>query len=261
MLGILAETWRARELLWALTEREIKMRYRRSFLGLLWSLVTPLYQVVLMTIVVKLLWKQPDPNYSVKFLCGLLPWTFFTSALPTSCASMLRARDLVKRVHLPRQVLPFAVVLSCAFHYLMSVAVLLVILLFIPVAYGPTFLFLPVLMLIELIMVSGLSLVASVLHSFYQDVEFIITNLIMAFYFLTPVIWHVDKPWISDPHKGFLIMLNPMAVFCEGFRRIVLRQELPSAVHLLIATAFSVACFVFGLWYFRRREWQLPEIV
>lgn len=261
MPGILTETWRARELLLALTEREIKTRYRRSFLGLLWSLFTPLYQVVLMTVVVRFLWKQPDPNYSVKFLCGLLPWTFFASTLPTSCSCMLRARELVKRVPMPRQVLPFSVVLSCGFHYLMSIAVLLVLLLLIPVRFGPVFLFLPVLILMEVMMVAGLSLIAALLHSFYTDVEYIITNLIMAFYFLTPVIWHVDQPWIRDPQKQYLIMFNPMAVFCEGFRRIILKQQLPDPIHLATAAAFSVACLLFGLWFWRRREWQLPEVV
>jgi ABC-type polysaccharide/polyol phosphate export permease len=261
MLRLLSEIWRARELLLALTEYEIKTRYRRSFLGLLWSLITPLYQVLLMTIVVKFIWKQPDDDYSIKFLCGLLPWTFFATALPTSCSAMLRARELVKRVRLPRQVLPFAVVLSCGFQYAMSMAVLLLLLLLIPVAYGPAFLFLPVLMLLELLMVWGLALVASVLHSFYTDVEYMITNLIMAFYFLTPVIWHVGKPWVSDPHKQYLIMFNPMAVFCEGSRRIMYQKELPEPIHLLTAAAFSVACFIFGLWYFRRREWQLPEVI
>jgi ABC-type polysaccharide/polyol phosphate export permease len=261
MAGMLAETWRARELLLALTEREIQTRYRRSFLGLLWSLVTPLYQVVLMTVVVRLLWKQPDPNYSVKFLCGLLPWTFFATALPTSCSAMLRARDLVKRVRMPRQVLPFSVVLSCGFHFLMSLAVLLLILLLIPVRFTPALLILPVLMLMELVMVAGLSLVLSVLHTFYTDVEYIITNLIMALYFLTPVIWHVDQPWIRDPGKQHLILFNPLAVFCEGFRRAILRNELLDPVHTGVAAAFSVVCFVGGLWYFRRREWQLPEVV
>ncbi|MBM3474734.1 MAG: ABC transporter permease [Armatimonadetes bacterium] len=261
MPGILAETWRARELLLALTEHEIKTRYRRSFLGLLWSLLTPLYQVLVMTIVVRLLWKQPDPNYSVKLLCGLVPWAFFATALPTSCSAMLRARELVKRVRIPRQALPFSVVLSCAFHFLMSMAVLLVILLLIPVAFGPAFLFLPVLMLMELLMVAGLSLVVSVMHTFYTDVEYIITNLIWALYFLTPVIWHVGEPWVRDPHKQYLVMFNPMAVFCEGFRRAIIDKQMLDPVHLLAAAAVSIACFLFGLWYFRRHEWQLPEVI
>jgi len=261
MAGMLAETWRARELLLALTEREIKTRYRRSFLGLLWSLLTPLYQVLLMTVVVKLLWKQPDDDYSVKFLCGLLPWSFFASALPTSCSAMLRARELVKRVRMPRQVLPFSVVLSCGFHFLMSVLVLLLILLLIPVRFGPAFLFLPVLMLMELLLVAGLSLIVSVLHSFYTDVEYIVTNLIMALYFLTPVIWHVGEPWIRDPEKQSVLLYNPLAVFCEGFRRIIVQKELLDPLHLGVAAAVSVGCFLVGLWFFQRREWQLPEVV
>jgi ABC-type polysaccharide/polyol phosphate export permease len=261
MLEMLVETWRARELLFALAEREIKTRYRRSFLGLLWSLATPLYQAVLMTIVVKFLWKLPDNDYSVKFLCGVLPWSFFASALPTSCASILYAREVVKRVRLPRQVFPLAIVLSCLFHFVVSVVVLLIIRAPSPGALAPALLFLPVLMLLEAMMVCGLALIVSVAHTFYQDVEYIVTNLIAAFYFLTPVIWHVNKPWISDPDKQYLIMFNPMAVYCEGFRRIIINHEVPEPVHLLSAAGFSVASLLFGLWFFRRREWQLPEVI
>ncbi|MGQ9730316.1 MAG: ABC transporter permease [Candidatus Zipacnadales bacterium] len=261
MFALLAEAWRARELLWVLTEREIKTRYRRSFLGLLWSLMTPLYEVALMTVVVKLIWKQPDDNYSIKFLCGLLPWTFFASALPTACNSIIRARDMVKRVPMPRQVLPWAVVGSCMFHFLASLGVLMILLLLIPVHFTPTFLFLPVLMLIELVMVGGLSLITATLHTFYQDVEFIVANLIRAFFFLTPVMWRVDRPWVTDPERQFLIMLNPMAVFCEGFRRAILEGKLPSGFHIAVATGVSLLCLIGGLWYFNRRQWQLPEVV
>jgi ABC-type polysaccharide/polyol phosphate export permease len=71
----------------------------------------------------------------------------------------------------------------------------------------------------------------------------------------------VDQPWIRDPGKQHLILFNPLAVFCEGFRRAILRNELLDPVHMGVAAAFSVVCFVGGLWYFRRREWQLPEVV
>jgi len=271
MLGILQETWRSRELLWAMVEREIKTRYRRSFLGLLWSLITPLYQVVLMTVVVKFIWQKPDPDYSIKFLCGLLPWTFFATGITTSCASFLRARQLVKRVKLPRQVIPWAVVGSCLFHYVVSMVVLLLLLVVIPLvlpgdSIRPVWLswqslFLPVLMFLQVLMVMGISLVTSTLHTVYHDVEYVVTNLVAAFYFLTPVIWHLDTVWVQDERLAFWAAFNPMATFCEGSRSIILRHELPEPVHLLSTAVFSVLCFLVGLWYFRRREWQLPEVV
>ncbi len=261
MLETLAQTWKARELLWALAEREIKARYRRSFLGLLWSLVTPLYQVALMTIVVKYIWRNPTPNYSVVYLCALVPWTFFQQGVLTSCASVIRSRDMVKRVWFPRHLVPLATVASCLFHMAMSIVILLVILLIIPVSFTWTHLLLIPLTLIEVVMVAGISLFVAALHSFYQDVEYILTNLISVFMFLTPVIYPIK--WIPGQYQGVreLVMLNPMATICEGFRGIIIDKQAPDPVNLLIAALFALLCFIVGWEYFRRREWQLPEVI
>jgi len=261
MLRTLRQTWRARELLWALAEREIKTRYRRSFLGLLWSLVTPLYQVVLMTIVVKYLWHNPTPNYSIVYLCALVPWSFFQQAVLTSCASVLRSRDMVKRVWFPRHIVPLATVGSCLFHMVMSLVILLALLLIIPVAFSWKHLVLVPLVLIEVLMVCGLSLLAAALHSFYQDVEYILTNLIQVFMFVTPVIYPIK--WIPDEyeHVRSIVMLNPMATVCEGFRSIIIYQQLPDPVNLLIAAAFALLCFIVGWEYYRLRQAQLPEVI
>ena len=258
MWQMLSETWRARELLWALAEREIKARYRRSFLGLLWSFVTPLYQVVLMTIVVKYLWHNPTPNYSVKYLCALLPWTFFQQGILTSCASVIRSRDMVKRVWFPRQVVPLATVASCLFHLVTSLVVLIAVLLIIPVSFTWRHLVLIPLVLIEVVMVAGLSLLVAALHSFYQDVEYILTNLVSVFMFLTPVMYPVA--WVPENLRP-IVMANPMATICEGFRSIVIDKQLPDPLNLLIAALFALLCFIVGLWYFQRRAWQLPEVV
>ena len=95
-------------------------------------------------------------------------------------------------------------------------------------------LFLPVLMGIELVMVAGISLVLSVLHTLYHDVEYVVTNLVGAFYFITPVIWHVDEVWgLDNGPAAFWVMMNPMAVFCEGTRRIIMEHQLPDPMHLL----------------------------
>ncbi len=273
MLKLLSTTYQARELLWAFIEREIKTRYRRSFLGLLWSLITPLYQVALMTVVVKMIWHKPDDDYSVKVLCGLVVWTFFSSGITTSCASFLRSRDLVKRVPLPRQIIPWSVVGSCFFHLAMSIVVLMVLLVIIPIVIrtpGQSFrpqwlswetLFLPVLVGLELMMVMGIALILSLLHTMYHDVEYIVTNLVGAFYFLTPIIWNIDPVWVESETVRALIWYNPMATYCEGVRGIIMRHELPPLGPMLTTGAFSILCFIVGLWFFRRREWQLPEVV
>jgi ABC-2 type transport system permease protein len=258
MLRILAETWHARDLLRALTEREIKVRYRRSVLGFLWSLLTPLYQVALLTIVVKYLWHNPTPNYSVKLLCALLPWTYFQQSVLTSCPSILMSRAMVKGMYFPRHMLPMAVVGSGLFHFVVSLGVLAIILLMVPVHFHIKFLLLIPLMVIETVMVAGLALLASALHTFFHDVEFILGNLLSAVFFLTPVIWTLD--WVPR-HLAPWVMLNPMATVCEGFRSVIIRDEGPGLESTLIAAGFALLCFVVGAYYFRAREWQFPEVI
>ena len=264
MLRMLDEIWRARELLWVLTEREIKSRYRRSFLGLLWSMMTPLYQVLFLTIVVKVLWRHPEPDYSIKYLCGLVPWTFMQQSVLTSCASILRARDMVKRVKLPRQLVPLATVGSCLFHMVVSAVLLFVLLIIIPLVLGGTSLFrveylllIPIVVL-EVIMVAGISLLASALHTFHHDVEYILGNLMTTYLFLTPVIYPMS--WVPEDLQ-YYVMFNPMATICEGFRGVVMRHELPDPWHLVSLAVTALVCFAVGAWFFRRREWQFPEVI
>lgn len=264
MLRMVDEVWRGRELLWVLIEREIKTRYRRSFLGLLWSLLTPLYQVLFLTLVVKVLWEHPEPDYSVKYLCGLVPWTFMQQGVLTSCASIFRARDIVKRVALPRQLVPLATVGSCLFHTVVSVVVLIVVVLVIPLVlgghtvFGVAYVLLIPLLLLEVIMVAGLALLFSALHTFHQDVEYILTNLFMTYLFLTPVIYPLS--WVPE-RLQYYFMFNPMATICEGFRMVVLSHQLPDPVHLLVLAAIAFVCLFVGVWVFRRREWQFPEVI
>ncbi len=258
MLRILTETWQARDLLLALTEREIKVRYRRSVLGFLWSFLTPLYQVALLTIVVKYLWHNPTPGYPVKLLCALLPWTFFNQSVLTSCPSMLLSRAMIKGVYFPRHLLPMAVVASGLFHFVVSLGVLAVLLLIVPVSFNFKFLLLVPLVAIETVMVTGLALLISALHTFYHDVEFILGNLLQALFFLTPVMWTLD--WVPK-HLAPWVMLNPMAVVCEGFRSVIIAKQAPSLDNMLIASGAALVCFAIGAYYFRAREWQFPEVM
>ena len=252
------DVWQYRELLRALIERELKARYRRSFFGFLWSLITPLYQIVGVTFVVKVLWRHPEPNFSVKYLCALLPWTLFQNGLLNSCASILRNRDIIKRVAFPRQVLPLAAVGGNLFHFLLSMVVLFIVFLIIPVRFSPMFLFLLVLLAILLVMVIGLGLLLSTLHTWYQDVEYALGNLLQVYFFLSPVMYPAS--WVPKEYQA-LYLLNPMALICEGFRSVLLQQRPPDPLYVGLAAAFAALCFVVGQTVFMHQQRRFPEII
>ncbi len=270
MLEALKEIWSYRQLLYDLTARELKVRYRRSFLGFLWSLITPLYQIVIMTVVVKYIWGHTEPNYSVKFLCALVPWALFQTSVTGACPIILKYRQMVKRIWMPSQMLPLAAVGSNLIHFLLSMVILFAVFVAVPVAFHETFFFLIVLSAILVVMISGLAMLFAALHTAYQDTEYIITNLVQAFYFLTPVMYPAS--WVHNEQWRYLYLFNPMATICEGFRGVLMRHEVPlpgllrpeqvvMPEHLLTTTIFALLCFGVGLWYFARQRWQFPEIV
>lgn len=246
------------DLLGILTISQLKARYRRSFLGFLWSLIVPLFQIVVIGFVFQGLLQHNIPNYTIKFLVALLPWTLFNDTVLAACPTFLRFRDVVKKIYFPRWTLPISIVTSSLVHFLLSIVILFAIFVIIPVAFDPIFLFLIPLALIETVMLAGLALGFSVLHTYYQDVEYALGALVRMFFFITPVMYPTSE--IPEAYR-YWFLFNPMATICEGFRGVLLRQELPHTEHLIAAAAFSVISLIVGIAIYRRLSPQLPEVL
>jgi len=253
------DSWRQlTELLQILTISQLKARYRRSFLGFLWSLIVPLFQIVVIGFVFQGLLQHNIPNYTIKFLVALLPWTFFNDTVLASCPTFLKFRNVVKKIYFPRWSLPISIVSSSFVHFLLSMVILFAIFLIIPVAFSPVFLWLILLVIIEIVMLSGLALMFSMLHTYYQDVEYALGALMRMFFFITPVMYPTSE--IPESYQ-YWFLFNPMATICEGFRGILLRHELPLPEHLAATTIFAIASLVVGILIYRRMSPQLPEVL
>lgn len=252
-------SWRQiTELLGILTISQLKARYRRSFLGFLWSLIVPLFQIVVIGFVFQGLLQHNIPNYTIKFLVALLPWTLFNDTVLGSCPTFLRFRDVVKKIYFPRWSLPVSIVTSSLVHFLLSMAILFGVFLVVPVVFDPIFVFLIPLVLIEITMLTGLSLAFSMLHTYYQDVEYALGAIVRMFFFVTPVMYPTSE--IPESYQ-YWFLFNPMATICEGFRGVLLRHELPLPEHLMAATIFSILSVVVGVLIYRRMNAQLPEVL
>src|SRR6266849_7917097 len=172
MLTELAELYRFRELLWILVLRDLKVRYKNSVLGFAWSLINPAVQVAVISFVVKNFMKVDVPNLSAYIFCAFLPWSFFQLALLDTSHSLIVNEQLMKKVYFPREIIPISLVLSNLIHLLLAILVFLVYLVVLvraPVL--PKLAFIPFLILIELLLITGLSLVISAISVFYEDVK------------------------------------------------------------------------------------------
>jgi lipopolysaccharide transport system permease protein len=257
----LKQIWDFRDLLVELVSRELKVRYRRSILGFGWSLLTPIYQIVIYTVVLKYIVHMEEDNLSVKILAGIIPWTYFSVSVLNACPSVLRYRGVIKKVYFPRQFLPMAVVASNLIHLVLCTLILFAVFIGIGVAFRPDFAFLFVLVILETLLVCGLSFLAACAHTYFQDIEYVLTNLFQVGMFLTPVLYPASKIEHLAPIYRHLFWLNPMAVYTEGWRGILLRGELPDPMYLGIAAAVSIFFFVIGLIVWQRFEWRFPEVL
>lgn len=246
------------ELLGVLTITLLTARYRRSVLGFFWSLVVPLFQIVIVGFVFQAILQQHIPNYTLVFLTALVPWTFFNDAALGSCAVFLRFRDVVRKIAFPRWILPVAVVTSSLVHFGLSMVVLLAVFHFVRVYFTTEFLVIIPLTAMLSVLLTGMALALSALHTYYQDVEYALGVLIRTLFFVTPVMYPAAQ--IPEQYR-YWMMFNPVAAICEGFRSVLPGYDLPAIEHLIGAAVSSVLVLVIGILVFRRLNAQLPEVL
>lgn len=282
MLAELKELWRFRELLVTLVERELKIRYKNSRLGFFWSLLNPLITVAVMTFVFKYLLNNGTANLSAYILSAYLPYMFFQLSLMDSAQSVLIGLPLVKKIYFPREVLPLASIIANFIHLLLALVVFFVFLLVVWARHPsvPPFqislLWLPLLLVINFALATGLGLLISALNTFYEDVKYMVGVALYLLFFLSPIMYFSEQVRYSKALTGndwvyTLYHLNPVAMLATAYRKVLVAPQpvkvdektypaLPLDWTLLgITAATSFAILILGYWVFNRMKWRFVE--
>jgi len=284
MLANLRELWRFRELLLTMVEREIKIRYKNSVFGFLWSLLNPLVTVLVLTLVFKYLNGNPTPNFSAYILAAYLPFMFFQFAIMDSAQSVLAALPVIRKVYFPREILPLAAICSNFIHFLLALVVLFAYFLFIWIRhpqvtpFTESVIWLPVLIVIQFALTVGVGFIVSALNTFYEDTKYIVGVALYLLFFLSPILYfseNVRYAFPSDPEKENIVYvayhLNPVAMLSTAYRKVLVPPQdvyvngqwvppLPLSWTLLGITALvSFGVLAFGYWAFNRVKWRFVE--
>ena len=230
----LAELWRYRYLLQMLVRRELKVRYKNSALGLVWSIIPPILQVFVYTFLFKGVLQLSVPNWSPYLLCGLIPWMFFSTAILDASQSLLANYGIIKKVYMPREVIPLAIVLSNTVHFFISWAVFFVAFAIIAPFFGigipllPTMLLFPIICAMQILLTTGVALFLSAANVFFEDVKFIVMTLLNLVVFLLPIVYPADiaRDWsVMRQHPWLLklYMLNPVTAIIDAYRKTLLQ--------------------------------------
>jgi len=247
-----------RQLLGDFALRQLRSRYKGSVLGFGWNFLIPLLQLVVFWVLFGvLLGTRPrtetgEQSYGVFLFVGLLPWTFFANSLQAGAASIVSNATIVKKVRLPLQLLPAASVLSSLANFLLSLIVLFAVLLVFGPRHFEGLIWLPLLIVVQIVMNLGLAYLLAALNVFYRDVEHIVGIVLLAWYFLTPVLFPITI--LADrPRELTLLQLNPMTGVIVGYQRALL-DGLPPDWTLGYSAAVAAALFLIGFTYFRRAK-------
>lgn len=255
----LRELWAYRELVWVLTLRDVRVRYKQTVLGAGWAVIRPVMAMAIFTVVFGRLAQMPSEGipYPVFVYSGLLPWTFFAAAVSASANSLVGSQQLVSKVYFPRLIIPLSSVGSGLVDLLIATVVLLVLMLFYGVPLSKTLLLTPVLFLSVTMAALGVGTLLSALNVAYRDFRHIEPFLVQIWMYVSPVIY----PVTLIPEKWrWLIYLNPMSGLIEAFRAVFLQKPV-DFVGLGISCGVGLAIFVFGIAYFERVERRFADIV
>jgi lipopolysaccharide transport system permease protein len=256
--------YRYRQLIAALTSRDLKARYRGSILGYFWSLANPLLLLGVYTLVFTKFFPRFDMKaYPLFLFAGILPWAFFSTATLESTQSISSNAGLIKKVMFPAEALPLVVVLSHLVHFALAVPVLLAALVAFTLArqveVTAAVLLLPVLMVLQAIFVAGIALCVSTVSILFRDLRDIVANLLQIGFFITPIIYPIGQ--ITSRPLRALLRLNPMTPFVVGYQDVVYRGQIPSSPDMFLMVAYAFASIAVGFVVFERLRDTLAEAI
>lgn len=257
----LKDLWHYRELIYFLTWRDLKVRYKQSVLGVLWAILKPFMNMVVFTIFFGELAKIPSDGipYPIFSYTGLLPWIFFASALEVSARSMLHSGSMVSKIYFPRIIVPLASVFANLVDFAISFIILIGMMIFYQITPTTNIFWLPVFLLLAMTAAIGVGLWFSALLVMYRDVNYLLPFITEIWKFVSPVVYSATM----IPEKWqWLYSLNPMAGVVSGFRWALLgKPETISFPSIAISGGISLIIFISGLYFFRRMERVFADMI
>lgn len=251
IFSLLAEIQRNRELIWALALKELHVRYKRSALGFLWSLLNPLLMMVILSIVFSTIARIGVKQYAIFLMCALLPWTFMSQTLAYSAESIVGNGELLKKIYVAKAVFPIAAVLSNIINFLLSMIPLFVLMLALRFPFHWTWFFLPVPFVGLVLFTTGCALFVAAANVFFRDVAHILQVVISAWFYASPIMYSLD--FVPIRYRVYFRM-NPMVYILNGFRHGIYYGFLPSGASIAMSIGLGLVALVLGYAFFRRMQ-------
>lgn len=255
-MNVFKELYKYRELLNSNTKKEVRGKYKHSFLGVLWSFLNPLLQIMVYAIVFPLILRNEQPHYVVFLCCGIIPWNFFATSINRSASTMLENGNIIKKVYFPREILPISIVTSEAINFLISTLIILAFVLFDGIALTPYILFYPLILVVQYLLILAISFIVSSITVYIRDLQHLISVALQLLFYATPIVYAAN----TIPEKfAWILNLNPMTYVINGYRDIFLNQTAPNVKVLMILLVVLVVACAIGYMIFHKLQKGFAE--
>ena len=247
-----------RELLKTNVKKEIRGRYKGSFLGVLWSFINPLLQVAVYAIVFPYLMGATQKNYLLYLVTGIIPWNFFIMTVSQGMTTIKSNAGIIKKVYFPREILPISVVASGLINFLISCVIILAFCVWYGIGVSWHIVFLPMVALIQTLLILGLVFALSAINAYIQDTEYIVGFALNMMFYGSPIIYELSR-FSSAGILYKLVSWNPFTQVLQGYRDIFINQTVPNVTNLLIVFIVSAVITVVGYIIFKKLEISFAE--
>lgn len=247
-----------RELLKSNIKKEIRGKYKGSFLGILWSFINPLLQVAVYAIVFPYIMRVKTDNYLQYLIVGIIPWTFFTTVLNQGMITVRMNAGIIKKVYFPREILPISVALSGLVNFFISCIIILLFCIFGGVGISWHLALLPVFAIIQFFLTLGIVMALSAINIYVKDTEYLVNFLVNMLFYGTPILY----PVTLFPEKfRWILYINPLTELINAYRDIFIYHQLPGLTSVGYLVGITILIFFIGLAIFRKLEKGFAEEV
>ncbi|MFI3307221.1 MAG: ABC transporter permease [Mycoplasmatota bacterium] len=255
---MLKSLFQYREFLKSNVKKEIRGKYKGSFLGVLWSFLNPLLAVLVYAIIFPFIMKNSIDNYLVYLITGFIPWTFFTLSIQMGMVSILANANIIKKVYFPRIILPISSVTSALVNFCISLVIVLLFVIGSGIGVSLYLIYLPIIILIQYIMLLGITFILSSVDIYARDIENIVNFVIQMLFYGTPILYSKE---IFPESIYFLLNLNPMTHIIDAYRAVLFYQTTPDFLSLGLTFFFSIILLFVGYFIFDKLQRGFAEEV
>lgn len=257
-MNFFKELYHYRELLKTNVKKDIRGKYKGSFLGILWSFINPLLQVLVYALVFPYIMKVETENYLIFLICGIIPWTWFITSISQGTTSITNNANLIKKVYFPREILPISVVTSGLVNFLISCLIILIFVIFGGLGITWHLVFLPFIIIVQYLFTLALIFVLSAFNVYVKDVEYIVAFIINMLFYATPILYTTEM--FSGPIL-WLFRLNPLAHLINAYRDVFYVHHIPNLASLTVLFGVCIILIVVGYFIFKKLEKRFAEEV